>query len=856
MFKEGKLYTGNEIQQLLCLRPLQEKILFAEKHGKNYDIYFSVNYDPAIKKEKLLASLQYVMNKIDMFRCRIVKQENTYYFNKKSGENEFFSEQSLKDQKIDVLNGDRLARYFIDEREGKIEFLFHHLVFDNDALPLFLAQLETHLLTGEWKGDNENELEHMTHPGVAADYYRGLKEKLKTKKVWKQTVDSGYVQHELPKEVYQAVCSLSNKLKLTKFGVLFYVLTLVNNDDQHFIGVVTSRKDKLKQQQVINNYTDVVPIVVEYDREVGCGAQAMNCFKELFSAIYQSENGTFQQYMEVLGQKSYDYIVSYTKMEEEMLQLFDEIELGTYLYKFEDHFQFNEYKDRLIMECRYSNQMTKRISEHLEEVLLSLDRMDLTKPFISGQEPVQPELLPDVEKAETLDTFKGRKDQDLLFDSGISSLEIAQIITESYEQWGIHLAYQDVYGLTTFGELKELIKKEKADVRSTSILETHRPMSYTVPEYIKPMFIDSFRFLESEMYNIKYAMKLSEEVCQDLPAFGKAVEEAICSNDVFFTEFVFLNREVIGNVSSERTWKIETIEISDVEELSTIESRVSVQREQKLWDLKIVTVKNQVMEAYLFFNVHHMLIDDIGITILLDQIESVFHKETVEYIQYQQIEQSYKAATQEAIGNWKKMIPTEEYKNIGKDILTKGGFHKYEFKLPMSKKAYEQVEESLLNGLLHVLSDFFEEDRVYIGAMYHGRVCPYTDRIVHSFARTLPLYFDRKDSQRLKRSLQWAKENQAASMYDLINIFPNVAFPKIIYQTLIADKKESDIVTGIKELVALTKFQLFFNAQVEKECITIDTFIDPEIYSVAEEENLIGSLAAFFEKRIQEGDKN
>jgi acyl carrier protein len=856
MFKEAGLHSENEIQQLLPLRPLQEKILFAEKHGKNYDIYFSVNYNSAIKKEKLLASLQYVMNKIDMFRCTIVKQGNTYYFNKKSGENEFSSEQTLKDQKIDVLNGDRLARYFIDKRGAKIEFLFHHLVFDNDALWLFLEQLETHLLTDEWKGENENELKHKTHPEVAETYFRKLKEKLKTKKTWKKTIVPDYVQHELTKEVYQAVCSLSNKLKLTKFGVLFYALTLVSNDDKHFIGVVTSRKDKLKQQQVINNYTDVVPLVVEYDRETGCSAQAMSCFKELFSAIYQSENGTFQQYMEVLGQKSYDYIVSYTKMEEERLQLFDEIELGTYLYKFEDHFQFNEYKDRLVMECRYSNQMTKRISEHLEEVLLSLDCIDLTKTFALGQESVQQELLPEVEKRETLAIFKVRKDQDLLFDSGISSLEIAQIITESYEQWGIHLAYQDVYGLTTFGELKELIQKEKASICPMNILETHRSMSYTVPGYIKPMFIDSFRFLESEMYNIKYAMKLSEEVCQDLLTFSKAVEEVICSNDIFFTEFVFLNREVIGNVGSERNWKIETVEVSDVEEFSTIESRVSVQREQKLWDLKIVTVKNQLTEAYLFFNVHHMLIDDIGITILLGQIESVFHKETVEYIQYQQVEQSYEAAIRESLENWKKVIPTKEYKNIGKDVLSGGNFHKYEFQLPLRKKTYEQVEESLLNELLHVLSDFFEEDRLYIGAMYHGRVCPYTDRIVHSFARALPLYFDRKDSQQLKRSLQWAKENQAASIYDLINIFPNITFPKIIYQTLISDKKESGIVTDIKELAALTKFQLFFNAQVGKECITVDVFIDPEIYSGVEEEKLIGLLAAFFEKSIQEEDKN
>lgn len=55
-------------------------------------------------------------------------------------------------------------------------------------------------------------------------------------------------------------------MKLTKFGVLFYTLILLNNDDMDFVGIVTSRKDKLKQQQGINNYTDVVPVIVEYDR--------------------------------------------------------------------------------------------------------------------------------------------------------------------------------------------------------------------------------------------------------------------------------------------------------------------------------------------------------------------------------------------------------------------------------------------------------------------------------------------------------------------------------------------------------------------------------------------------------------
>jgi len=839
------------------LTPLHEKILYAEKHKKNYDIYFAVNYDHSLTSMELDQAVHYVLNATEALNCVVVQTGSRYVLSAKHyhNENDFRSATPLRNMRIDIFKEQLLANYYIDEGNHRIEFLIHHLVFDGDSLYELLDKIEKVVVRQEKLSIQEQKYESpiALSPSNEVNGYRDAIESLPNmRRVSVQLDEPFYDNRKLSRQAYKAVGSLSQKLRVTKFGVILFATAMLSHHRQNIIGIVVSRKDKRSQSQTIGNFTDVVPYLLQVDVNRSYMDNANIIFKQLFGAIVHSAALSYDQYMNMVGVRGYECILSYTKMStvEQHSTIFSQLELGEYLYKYDNHLQFIEHKEDIAVEFRCDNLALHNVYLHLEEMLLVLDQIDLSvlaqlQLMDQGDVPMVTHVK-EVSELKSVDClFPEYQDEMNMFDSNISSFDIAHIITDVYENFGVQLSYQDIYASHTIKELKQLIKS-KVDVnrieKETS--DGHVPNDYVCPNFIKAIFIDSFRFLNSEMYNVKYAYRLRDDVSKQLHRLGHAINQVIQHNEVFFTKFEYAQGDVIGTITQPEKYEdIEQIDVESLADMNDLKSVLRIQGEQKLWDIRLIRVRTS-NEIYLYINMHHILVDHIGMGILLNQIESNYHNKEVNYTQYRNIASHYDIAKVEDLNAWQSsLLKHAAYVNQGKEAMGNGQFNLYEWNCYANHRTYEEMECLFLTTITKRLANYFECTQGYIGAVYHGRVVPKANQVISSFARVLPIFFDLQDEQVIQDSLRTARHHQSVSLYDLNELGFTLEFPKVVFQTLYSNVNEPSLFNHTVEFEGISKFQLFINLYVGTEECKVSIYIDNHLYSDDEEQHIISALA-------------
>lgn len=849
------------------LEPLQQKILYAEKHGKDYGIYFTVTYDDRWSRDEIDQAVRKVMNAVEAFSGRIIRQDSQYMFAVDSGFKDYRSSVPLGGQRLAVFGGGRLAAYYLREDEHCIEFLMHHLIMDGDSLYLFLDSLEQELLTKSSpvldEGSYFRKLSGRAKalPGMDgyADRIRQYQRPDQTCRPYAEPV---YGRGRLTDGAFRAAVSLSGKLKVTRFGVILLALALLSPQRRNLIGVVVSRRDQMQQAGVIGNFTDIAPVLLQIDDSTSYAGNARSIFKELFQSISGSALLSYEEYMELLGYHGYDYVLSYTGMPEleQRSEVFSRLTLGGYLHKYNNHLQFNEYGDHLEYEYCCDQPLIQHLFSGLEEMLIMLDRLELSQPagdthvpMAAVMETAASSAGPAVREERSSRWLPDIGEDEDLFHSSISSMDIARMITDIYEHLGVQLSYQDIYTSGTLRELKRLIL-ERAGHAAFPQWDAAEPDRYECPNFMKVLFIDSFRLAESNMYDVKYAYRISEQGTVELNALQAAIEHVIACNDVFFTEYIYADGEVHGKIGQNRHVEIEHITLADAGQLQEISSGFRLQGGGRLWDIRLVTLVS-TGHTYLYLNMHHMLIDQIGLGILLSQIEDSFNGQPVQYAQYAQIAGSYKAAIAGDVQGWQPLLRYNAYPSLGKPVRTKGSYHFYEFTCQAKEVPYPEQEHRLLSSLTSRLALAFNHTQGYVGAVYHGRVIPGAIHVVQSFARVLPVFFNTEDDNVLRESLTTAHRYQAASIYDLNGAGFTLEFPAIVFQTLVAGSGEGALFDQVLEFPGVSKFQLLVNFQLSARECRIGLYIDDLVYTLEEEARIVQDVrSALQELAVEAGE--
>ncbi|MCR8644638.1 condensation domain-containing protein [Paenibacillus sp. N1-5-1-14] len=863
----GKMVNQMELREMA---PLHEKIVYAEKHKKNYDIYFSVQYDSKLSVDELDAAIQYVMSETEVFHYRVIQQGSQYGFGyDRGGASLFRRDHSLEKHKINVLQGDPLANYYINAAAGRIEFLMHHLIFDGDSLYLFLDNIEQAIR-------QRQELSLPTVPysikfGSDRKDERGSSYQEQIKKCTNRSRERAaldtpiYAKGELSPQVHRAVISLAQKLRVTKFAVLLLVTALLARHQEQVIGVVVSRKDKRDQANVIGNFTDIAPLLLRLDTSKNYMDNAKMVFKNLFTAIDQSASLSYDEYRGMVGPRGFDYIVSYTRMQhlEEQSTIFSKLELGPYLVKYDNHVQFNEYHDHLAWEICYNDPLMHIIQSNLEDLILGLDQMELTTivtiDACPATEKVQVEQSSDVppiqeDEGFSMDQLFSRYEEHVnLFDSGISSFEIANLITDVHEKLGVTLSYSDMYSTSTIAELKGLITSRFDPVQVKEQV-SNKPY-YVCPSFVKAIFIDSFRFVDSDLYDVVYAYRLRKSAHCELEKLKFAIEQVIRSNDVFATSFAYEDGEVIGVVQSDRLVELDLIEVTELADMNHLPRCLQILGKQKLWDLKLIHIQS-TDEMYFYVHMHHIIVDHMALGIFLQQIEMNYHGIMPSYTQYSQISNLYEKTINQALQGWSNYLDHDNYPNIGKPSLASGHYTDYEWIIPKVNDSYSIMEKNVVGAITRTLAPIFGESKGYIGAVYHGRVVPNSNQVIQSFARVLPIFFDITDEEVVQSSLRNAHEYQAVSIYDLQSAGVAIEYPHIVIQTLPPQAAPSVLFDHTIEFEGQNKFQLFINLIPTDQAWKLHVYMDSGIYDASERDAIVTAIeSGLLQLDTIEGDK-
>ncbi|MBH5320077.1 hypothetical protein I6N90_19935 [Paenibacillus sp. GSMTC-2017] len=859
------LLHKNDDGERIDLQPLHEKILYAEKHRKNYDINFSLKYDPKLVVAQLIQAVEDVMNYFSSLKARIVYKNGRYAFVVDHSVRKFRSELQVKGTKLDVFSGESLAKYSINEQSNTLDFLFHHLIFDGESLPIFINALEKRIVDGVLPTLGNGILPVVDVTEVqnnALDEYRAIvQEGRHSRKTDISRLVSPISGTLILKDhAWRALGSLSKKMRTTKFGVIAFVAMLLSKRNQSFVGVVVSRRDQRTQAEMVGNLTDVAPCVLRLDEQLDFGKNARAIFRQIIDSIGLSVNVTYDEYMNLVGGVGYDWILSYTKLNDpiQYSATFSELVLGNYLYKFDNHLQFNEFEDGLTLEFHYQSPLMQQICNGLEDALLSLDKLDPSNDSLQNIEIAKSTISHVLEQGNLVEKEDGiprtidemflrYNDNDLLLETDITSFEIAGMITEVYERFGVQLSYHDIYAAGTFRDLKAkvnwLIQEGTSELEDQTCL-----MEYRVPGCGKAIFIDSFRMINSSLYDVKYAYRLKKGI--ELEQLRDATEQVVMNNDIFFTSFSYDAGEVVATIDQNRSVNIKSIEINCLSTIEQFGESLRIQGNQKLWDINLVHELDSD-DWYLYIHMHHLLIDHQGIGIFLKQVEDCYGGRAPKYTQFVEMVRSYESAVVVASEHWRPLLPYAKFAKLGKPALGKGTFQQKKWTVLVNNRNFEEMEYEVVKAYTFALSSFFSASECFIGSVYHGRVIPNANSVIGSFVRILPVFYSSRQEKVLRESLQTARRNQAVSIYELHSTGFSSEYPSIVFQTLIeeGDDKNEGLFNHTVEFSGLSKFQIFLNWHIRNGEHSLHLYIDDELYNLAEANELIYLL----EKALDDG---
>lgn len=185
-----------------------------------------------------------------------------------------------------------------------------------------------------------------------------------------------------------------------------------------------------------------------------------------------------------------------------------------------------------------------------------------------------------------------------------------------------------------------------------------------------------------------------------------------------------------------------------------------------------------------------------------------------------------------------------DFKVIGKMEVCSGSTKKVEIAVDDVAKTSKQILQNIINALI----EFFGESSGYIGVCYHGRTISNMDNIINNFARVLPVGFDKNNKYIFEHSYSLAAKTQATSIFEIQKI-RNIAYPKIVFQTIFNSSLDDRIFSDYKVVNSIGKFQIVFNLIKNDDGEHVECYFDKRVYSSEEIDKITGYIDKYIGRR-------
>ncbi len=211
------------------------------------------------------------------------------------------------------------------------------------------------------------------------------------------------------------------------------------------------------------------------------------------------------------------------------------------------------------------------------------------------------------------------------YEAGLTSIGCIKLISVLGDEFGIPIQIKDIKKNDTVQKLEIFIN----EARNSEGPEPDREISdsYPITKTQEGIYIESITRPDSTLYNIPVLMKVDDAL--DENRLKNSIAAAVEAHPYIKTE-LFTDEE--GNIRHRRMdaakFTADDIETITAESLDDIKSKLVkpfTLSENRLFEWKIIRAGG----LYLFLNIHHIIADGTGVSILLRDIEKAYSGETL-----------------------------------------------------------------------------------------------------------------------------------------------------------------------------------------------------------------------------------
>ncbi|OPX45209.1 tyrocidine synthase 3 [Ruminiclostridium hungatei] len=291
----------------------------------------------------------------------------------------------------------------------------------------------------------------------------------------------------------------------------------------------------------------------------------------------------------------------------------------------------------------------------------------------------------------------GVKITDNFFEMGGDSLGILLLITELYRHFGVDIGHSQAFSFKSLKEIACYIRQGGEDSAKDPEIESSQKqggiynVSFVQANLIRGM--EAFR--DQTIMSMPFEIDFGNPIASD--KFEAAVNELIKRHEVLRTSFHKRGSKYVQMVHPKLDYGVEYLNIGTLPWEEAVGENIKPFDITKLPLFKFILMENSEGETRLFFNIHHYIFDIFSLTIVLQELISLYEGRSLPEIQVQ-----YKDYSQ---WQMKKLNSSgfREHRNywvgIFKDGATEVRLHK-DFNNPFPGQLNAAIVEVPLNAFM------------------------------------------------------------------------------------------------------------------------------------------------------------
>lgn len=691
---------------------------------------------------------------------------------------ELAHDDDLRGRTVLASRGDRLLRYRLDEDRRVLQLLGHHVVLDADSLDAFVADLDA-VLAGrpphgapEWPWapvpqaepalPDQRPARIQPTPGSPADLAASSTPRAGT-----------HARRPLARDLADRVGEAARACGVTPFGIYWAAaarLVRADGDTAAVLSTVVSSRLLARTPRRSGNATTHLTVAL------GAPVPGRDGVRATFGDFTATWRGRRTPADVTTAPLLVSLSVAPTGHD---LEVLGPVELGPYVVKFERHVQVQVIGDEVVLEAHEASSgehlldaFTAALTAVTDECLTG-STARTTSSTAATSLPALP-ARPASQAAESVSAL-GRllaaEPRLLVRDVGVTSFDVLSVLDDLAVHHGIRAGVDTFYSWETAGDVQDVVAAAlpvgpPAAPEAAPATPAKAPATVVLP-HLNDIFIDAYRQGGADPYAVELAFVIDPALAVSLTHLARLTRECLARHEVFRARARFTRDGVVLDLEGPAT-PVREVRAATWEQVSDPRP-LSVRTPARLADVAVAQVGD---ELGVYVNVHHLLLDHVGLEVLLaDLLAHLRGERPAPAVTWASVVEPLARARTAAAAVWARDPLSAADRPVGPDGPgspagpVTGGHVQH--RLPWGVRERDTLDlEGALRAVTSAVGRFTGQRRGLVGSVHHGRTVPGSERLVGALARVLPTPFDLDDPAVLGAGVRRLLAGQAALAAD------------------------------------------------------------------------------------------